>query len=70
MATNASPLQIILTEIANRLSDAVASLDALEAELETSGVLPKDAIGNRFQTHKGTVESHLSNLRRAISQLK
>jgi hypothetical protein len=60
----------ILTQIVDCLSDTVASLDALEAELETSGVLRKGAIGSRFHTHKGTVESHLAALRVAIAGLR
>jgi hypothetical protein len=59
----------ILTETVNRLADVTASLDALEAELETSGVLPKGAIGNHFHTHKGIVEDHLSDLRAEIDRL-
>jgi hypothetical protein len=59
----------ILTDIVNRLADTAASLDALEAELEASGVLKKGAIGIRFQTHKGNFEQHLSGLRAAIDSL-
>jgi hypothetical protein len=59
----------ILSEIVDRLSDTAASLDALEMVLVESGVLTKDAIHNRFQTHKGTVETHLSALRSMIAGL-
>jgi hypothetical protein len=59
----------ILSEIVDRLSDTAASLDAMELQLVESGVLKKDAIHNRFQTHKGTVETHLLALRSMISGL-
>jgi hypothetical protein len=59
----------ILTEIVDRLSELAASLDALEAELVSNGGLTKDGIGNRFHTHKQTVEGHLVPLRLAISRL-
>jgi hypothetical protein len=47
----------------------VASLDGLDAELETSAALRKGAIGNRFHIHKQTVEGHLSGLRTMIDYL-
>lgn len=59
----------ILSEIVDRLSDTAASLDALEMELVEIGVLRNDAIHNRFQTRKGTVETHLSVLRSMIAGL-
>lgn len=60
----------ILEQILNRLADLAASVDALEAELETNGGLKKGAIGNRFRTHKQIVESHLVDLRAAVSQIQ
>lgn len=59
----------ILSEIVDRLSDTAASLDAMELQLVESGVLKKDAIRNRFQTHKDTVETHLLALRSLIAGL-
>lgn len=59
----------ILSEIVDRLSDTAASLDALELQLVETGKLSKDAIRNRFQTHKGTVETHLLALRSMIAGL-
>jgi hypothetical protein len=56
-------------QIVDHLSDTAASLDALEEELASNGVLRRDAIRNRFQTHKGTVEHHLTALRLAIAAL-
>jgi len=63
-------METILTQILDCLSDTAASLDALELELAESDVLRKDAIRNRFQTHKNTVETHLSALRLQIAALK
>jgi hypothetical protein len=62
-------MKSILMDIVNRLSDMGTSLDAMEAALAESGVLKTDAIGNRFQTHKGIVESHLAGLRAGIALL-
>jgi hypothetical protein len=62
-------MKSILMEIVNRLSDMGASLDAMEGALVASGVLQTDAIGSRFQTHKGIVDSHLAGLRAAIALL-
>jgi hypothetical protein len=59
----------ILSEIVDRLSDTAASLDAMELQLVENGVLKKDAIHNRFQTHKCTVEEHLKVLRSRIAGL-
>jgi hypothetical protein len=63
-------MKAILTQILDCLSDTSASLDALELELAENGVLKKDAIRNRFQSHKDTVETHLSSLRIQIASLK
>lgn len=62
-------MKAILTEIVNRLADTAASVDAMELALVESGVLKRDTIHNRFQTHKNTVESHLVLLRQQISAL-
>jgi len=62
-------MKSILTEIVNRLVDTSASLDAMELALVESGVLRKDAVHNRFQNHKGIVESHLVSLRLQIAAL-
>jgi hypothetical protein len=64
-----SSLKPILVGLLNRLSDAVASLDALELQLVESGVLQRDAVHNRFRTHKETVELHLLPLRLEIAAL-
>jgi hypothetical protein len=60
----------ILSRLVDCLSDAVASLDALEAQLEKTGVLPTGALSSRFHTHKQTVESHLLPLRLEIDALQ
>lgn len=62
-------LKEILSTILDRVSDLAASVDALELELVESGGLRKDAIHSRFQSHKLTVESHLTGIRSQISSL-
>lgn len=59
----------ILTLLLDRLSDTSASLDALELDLAENGLLRRDAIRNRFQTHKQTTESHLAEIRSLIASL-
>ena len=54
-------------ELVNRLSDTAASLDALEAKLVENGVLAKNTIGKRFDSHRELVEYHLESVRRAIA---
>jgi hypothetical protein len=60
----------ILTEIVNMLADTAASLDAMELALVENGVLKSETIRNRFETHKGIVESHLALLRMKIAAVK
>jgi hypothetical protein len=63
-------MKSVLTEIVNRMADTAASLDALELLLVESGILKTDAIHNRFQGHKDTVDSHLVVLRAQIAALE
>lgn len=59
----------ILNELVNRFSDLAASVDALELELAENGLLKRDAVRNRFPTHKQTVEGYLSQVRQSIAAL-
>jgi hypothetical protein len=62
-------MKAVLIEIVNCLRDTAASLDAMEAELISNGILKNNSIANRFNVHKEIVESHLMSLRSMIDSL-